>query len=519
MMDRWMCVLLGGLLWMGAGWAQAQPAGAKLLPADGIPSNFVQVLEAEGDSLWIGPLLHLTTDGGQSFAVAEADSLLNARNQVFALDVEGPLLWAGLAFATGDGGSGAGGFVFSEDGGETFTYRFPPLDALADTTVTYGGNTLRATPITAESNSAPTGLDVAPDGGVVWSANGFGGIRRSVDRGQSWQRVVLPPDDRTAIFPDSTYDFVLGPPSNRGDGSLNHVGFSLLVDETGTVWAGTAGGVNRSRPEDVTPDGRIWQRFAYEGTPGGLTGNRVVALAEQPQPGRNPVWMATWAVNQTAGDRQRFGATVTRDGGATFETALVGTRIFDFAFHGGRVYAAGGSLYISDDGGRSWRTVRSFPLADDTRFLPPDPGVRAVATTRTALWVGTEEGLLRQRFGEETWTLFRADVPLDPATPTEDVPRVDTYAYPNPFSPAADRVVRIRYPLDAARTVEVRIFDFNMNLIRRIVDDAQPLAGQDAAETAWDGTDGGGLRLPNGPYFYTVDVGGRTVQGKILLVE
>jgi len=79
--------------------------------------------------------------------------------------------------------------------------------------------------------------------------------------------------------------------------------------------------------------------------------------------------------------------------------------------------------------------------------------------------------------------------------------------------------VRIRYPLDAARTVEVRIFDFNMNLIRRIVDDAQPLAGQDAAETAWDGTDGGGLRLPNGPYFYTVDVGGHTVQGKILLVE
>jgi hypothetical protein len=35
----------------------------------------------------------------------------------------------------------------------------------------------------------------------------------------------------------------------------------------------------------------------------------------------------------------------------------------------------------------------------------------------------------------------------------------------------------------------------------------------------WDGTDRGGLRVPNGPYFYTVDTDARTVRGKILLVE
>ena len=295
--------------------------------------------------------------------------------------------------------------------------------------------------------------------------------------------------------------------------------FSVLVDETGTVWAGTAAGVNRSAPDDVQSNGRIWRRFAYDGTPAGLTGNRVVAIAEQPQPGRNPIWMATWSANQTAEDRQRFGVTVTRDGGDTFETVLVGTRALDFAFHDETVYVAGGSLYISDDGGRSWQTVRSFPLDDASRFLPDDPGVRSVATTSNALWVGTEEGLLRQRFGEDTWTLFRADVPLDPETPTEDVPRVDTYAYPNPFSPAADRVVRIRYPLEAPRDVEVQIFDFNMNLVRRITDDARPAGGQEAAEVVWDGTDRSGLRVPNGPYFYTVDVGDRVVRGKILLIE
>ena len=514
---RALCMLMMGLL----GWASsaaAQPVSQVLRPADGIPNNFVQVLQAEGDSLWIGPELHLTTDGGETFSAADVDSLVDARNQLFALDVEGPVLWAGLAFGTGNGGSGAGGFVFSTDGGETFTYRFPSLDAFGDTTVAYGSNTLAALPITTEENSAPTGIDVVRPSGVVWSASGFGGVRRSANQGESWQRVVLPPDDRDALFPDSTYDFVLGPPS-EGGGSLNHVAFSVLVDETGTVWAGTAGGVNRSTPSDVQSNGRIWRRFTYDGTPAGLTGNRVVAMAEQPESGRNPIWMATWPANQTAADRQRFGVTVTRDGGDTFETTLVGTRAFDFAFHDETVYVAGSSLYISDDDGRSWRTVRSFPLDDASRFLPDDPGVRSVATTSDALWVGTEEGLLRQRFGETTWTLFRADVPLNPETPTEEVPRVDTYAYPNPFSPAADRVVRIRYPLDTPRSVEIRIFDFNMNLVRRITDEARPTGSQDAAETVWDGTDRGGLRLPNGPYFYTVDVGDRVVRGKILLIE
>ncbi len=507
---------LGGLLLLASGAAQAQPAGAALRPVEGIPSNFVQVLEAEGDTLWVGPRLHRTTDGGASFAAAEVDALREARNQVFALDVEGPLVWAGLAFSAGGGAAGAGGFAFSEDGGETFAYRFPPLDEPDDTTVVYGDNELAATPITTETNSAPTGIDVDPQTGTVWSANGFAGLRRSTNDGQSWERVVLPPDDREALFPDSTYDFVVGPPTGRG-GSLNHIGFSVLVDETGTVWAGTAAGVNRSTPDDVRPNGRIWRRFAFDGTPNGLTGDRVVALAEQPRPGRNPIWMATWPVDTGTGERQRFGVTVTRDGGATFETVLAGTQVFDFAFRDdGRVYAAGGSLYVSDDDGRSWRTVRTFPLDDETRFLPDDPGVRAVATTPSALWVGTEEGLLRRRFGEDTWTLFRADVPLRPETPSEDVPRVDTYAYPNPFSPAADRVVRIRYELDTPRDVEVRIFDFNMTLVRRIVDPGRPAGEQ---ETVWDGTDDGGLRLPNGPYFYTVDTGGEVVRGKILLVE
>jgi hypothetical protein len=142
--------------------------------------------------------------------------------------------------------------------------------------------------------------------------------------------------------------------------------------------------------------------------------------------------------------------------------------------------------------------------------------VRAVATTTSAIWAGTDEGLLRRPIGTEAWSLFRADVPVNPETPSEAVPDVETYAYPNPFSPAADRVVRIRYELEQPADVEVRIFDFSMNLVRRIVD-----AGQSAGEqeTEWDGTDSAGLRVANGPYFYTVDTGEKTVRGKILIME
>ena len=525
--SRFFCWLVGIGLLIGAGSARGQTTLsadqlAELTPTAGIPSNFVQVLHAQGDSLWVGPLLNVTTDGGDTFLSAPQDALGNDQNQVFAFDVEGQpgggsVIWAGLAFDAGDGQAGAGGFTFSTDGGDSFTYRFPQLDSPDNQSVQYGGSTLDAAPITQEAGNAPTGVDFDPRTGDVWVAGGFSGVRRSTDQGETWDRVVLPPDSLSAINPDSTYSFFVGPPrQNRG--WLNYIAFDVLVDQSGTVWAGTAAGLNRSRPEDVRPNGRIWQRFAYNRTPDGLTGNRVIAIEEQVRSGQpNAIWMATWPFNVAQGDRQRFGVTVTRDGGATFEQMLIGERIFDLAFHDGRIYAAGDrGLFISDNDGRTWQSIRNFELSDPEAFVRSNVSVRAVATTTSAVWAGTDEGLLRRPIGAEAWSLYRADVPVNPETPSEAVPDVETYAYPNPFSPAADRVVRIRYELEQPADVEVRIFDFSMNLVRRIVD-----AGQSAGEqeTEWDGTDSAGLRVANGPYFYTVDTGEKTVRGKILIME
>jgi hypothetical protein len=197
--------------------------------------------------------------------------------------------------------------------------------------------------------------------------------------------------------------------------------------------------------------------------------------------------------------------------------------------------------------------VRDFFTAEPgggrgARTLPPDVQVRSTAVTARALWIGTNEGLLRLDRALEPylanplacpsgspfpapgttatcpedaggqfqgWRLFRVNVPTDPATPSDETPEVDAYAYPNPFAPAADRFVRIRYRLDDAARVTVRIFDFAMNRVRTLRDD-KPAGEQ---ETVWNGQDEGGLRVANGVYFYTVEGGGVDARGKILVLE
>jgi len=157
-------VMLWGLL-LGVGLidGQAQPTPfhaaqvTELLPSPGILRNSVTNLHAEGDSLWVGPFLNLTTDGGATWQVADADSLAGLRNRVYSLDVEGEVIWVGLGILQNQQIDGrtqevdiARGFLVSEDGGQTWSYRtfLAPsdtdpattgiLDLPGDTLTTYG---------------------------------------------------------------------------------------------------------------------------------------------------------------------------------------------------------------------------------------------------------------------------------------------------------------------------------------------------------------------------------------------
>src|SRR5690606_28984314 len=153
--------------------------------------------------------------------------------------------------------------------------------------------------------------------GAIWVAGWSSGIRKSLDDGRTWERVVLPPDALTEINPDSLYDFALEP--RRGNlGNFNHMGFSILIASDGTIWAGTPKGVN------VSTDGLAWRRIEPDGSSTSMTGSWVVAMEEQFTDEGSAIWLATWEATETGDLGGRSGVSVTRDGGATFEQVLVG---------------------------------------------------------------------------------------------------------------------------------------------------------------------------------------------------
>jgi hypothetical protein len=170
------------------------------------------------------------------------------------------------------------------------------LDARGDSTVRDGGQTLRALPVVVPEQSPPFDVDVHRETETVWTAGWASGFRRSDDGGKSWRRLVVPPDTLDGLHPDSSYSFEVGPQRSADQAANNYLGFSVLVDEEGTVWAGSAAGLNRA-PGGVyeDPSRLVWHRYTASNTDGGLPGNWIISIEEQPKPGRrNPVWVAAW---------------------------------------------------------------------------------------------------------------------------------------------------------------------------------------------------------------------------------
>ena len=528
---------------------------ADLVQLPGPVRNIVENLEAQGDTLWAGQRLIFTTDGGATFNFVDEPEVFTppiAPNAiVYSLDVEGDVIWVGLGFNDNSITSrpqSAAGFAFSEGRRRHLELPVPapgparrhapglwPLDPLRPPD-------RRPPALAAVRHRLRPAHARRVDGRPPERHPAARMNEETGTYARDFQRVVLPPDTLDAITPvrEEPYTFPFIPElPGLSDAGANFIAYAVLVDETGTVWAGTEAGVNRSRPEDVftfavedsTFEERAWRRTGFDGTADGLLSSAVISIEEQPlgdpafavgspENPRNPVWLTNWRPLATeVQPGEEFGAVVTRDGGETFEAVLIGTgRIFDFGFCGGAsfctdqtAWAAGADgLYVSDDDGATWRTIRDFRDADRPgRFVKRDAPVYAIATTRDALWVGTADGLLRSTDGGQTWTIFRADVPTNPETPTGQTPSVDAYAYPNPFSPNADTVVRIRHDQPSAA---IRIFDFAMTLVRAIPDAA-------AVEQAWDGFDENGNRVANGVYFYEVDTPAGTFWGKILVLE
>ncbi|MFB3057861.1 MAG: WD40/YVTN/BNR-like repeat-containing protein, partial [Ignavibacteriaceae bacterium] len=164
-------------------------------------SNSILDVIAIGDTVWLGTSrgVSVSFDRGESWTNFFGTSPFGNDN-VSAIGYNNGTFWAATARTVegiaGDVPAGTG-LKYTTDNGITWASVPQPIDADADTTVEYGINIIPALPVTVTEQNLT--FDIAFTPGTVWITSFAGGLRKSTDRGESWQRVVLPPDALDSI--------------------------------------------------------------------------------------------------------------------------------------------------------------------------------------------------------------------------------------------------------------------------------------------------------------------------------
>ena len=90
----------------------------------------------------------------------------------------------------------------------------------------------------------------------------------------------------------------------------------------------------------------------------------------------------------------------------------------------------------------------------------------------------------------------------------------------DPYSPKLDQL-KIKYSTGGKDApVTIRIFDFGMNYVRTILQNAMRNKTIASPPDFWDGKNDAGNIVPNGVYLYRVDVGSdKPLFGKIIVMQ
>jgi len=497
----------------------AQVIGPVPSPTKSIQQNGVSNMAAIGDTLWIGPGLNRNIGNANEWYKPEkADSVVNGRGRLYSISVAVDTVIGALGYtSTGDNVQTGLGYEISTDGGANWDFQPLPLDQQEDTTFVYGGKTYQKLAVTVPQQSAPFGIDHKDN--VIFSASWASGIVRSTDFGQTWQRLVLPPDRAAALNPENEYSYQYQDQNGVTHDQYNPryfnnlLGFEVMVDQAGNVWAGTAAGVNISPNALTAPvDSIRWEHITFDGSPTGLMGNWVITIKQQPQ--THKIWMTNWIASSNRGER--YGIVATADTGKTFTHYLEGQKINDISFRGNTIFAAGDNgLFVSPDGGKSWKKYGR--IQSPNTFIKASARKLSVAATTDRVWVGTDDGLASTNDQGKSWEITRVDFPLQGGNQYQsDASDVDTYAYPNPFSPTQHQYVRIKFDVKREGNVKIELYDFGMNKIRELENNT---FSKGTYEAVWDGTDAKGRRVANGTVFYRVIAPGHTAKGKILVLD
>lgn len=478
-------------------------------------SNTIIDIITLGDTIWLG------TSRGVSLSTNKGESWTNfygrpdfGTDNVSAIGFHKGIFWAATARSQEISGGqklpAGTGLKYSTDFGKTWNSINQPIDQQNDNQVQYGINTLRALPITVTVQNII--YDIAFTGNAIWIATFAGGLRRSTDRGNSWQRIVLPPDNRNSISPNDSLDFCLSPVGGNfcSVGNLNHRVFSLVALNDSTLLVGTANGINKTtNANDLYPS---WVKFNHQNQSNPISGNFITALAYNKL--TNTIWASTWKAEDP---NEYYGASFSNDGGLNWQTTLNNERPHNFAFklHQPIVLTANGA-FRSTDNGKSWILPNSIfdfnsglPLRTTTFY--------SAGVTGDYIFLGSDDGLarLKENFGtlwQGQWKLYFASSPLS----SND----EVYCYPNPFSPRQD-LLKFRYSTKGVlEKVTIRIYDFAFNYVSTVIQNAPRISNLEGSPDFWDGRDANGNFVPNGVYFYRIDIGdSNSYFGKILVLQ
>lgn len=484
--------------------------------------NSISNIAAYGDTLWVGPQLARNIGNTMNWFVADTDSVARGRGRVYSFALAQDTVFVGLGYITEDGDNQVQtmmGFYLSTDGGNTWSFINPPLDNVNDTTIRYGGQDIPSLAIVVPQQAPP--YNVAFKGETLFTAAWALGLRRSTDLGLTWERILLPPYELDELTPEGTYDFEFNPRTPNANtemgrkypnGWTNFLGFSVMIDSDGHVWAGTAGGLNISDNALTAPADSIrWRHIRAEGGINGMLGNWIIRQRQNPYDKK--VWMTNWIT--LPGDRQ--GLVATTDKGLTFEQHLVNEDILDITFNGPTIFAAGrNGLFISPDNGSTW--IKQPQIRSANSFLKVTVSFQTATTTSDRVWIGTNDGLISTTNNGQTWEIIRVDFPMSggniyQSSSTE----TNTYAYPSPFSRTQDSIVRIRFNTSSTGTASIELMDFGMDRIIRLPDVQVNQPG--VYEVSWNGLNADGNRVANGPVFYSIKVGSERINGKFLILD
>jgi len=467
-------LLISGLT--QAQWLASYQMGPAVEPKTGLAGNGITDIRADETALWFGTghgLSRWRSDSEGFISLDETHGL--GRGSVSALWVHGDTLL--VATAT-----------------DTITPIQPePFPKGTGISLSFdGGASWKQVPQPGPTPIQNVTYDIELLHGVLWITSWGGGVRKSLDWGDTWLEAA----------PDSFNFDPLG--------KLNHRGFSVIVAGE-DLWVGTAGGINRS-----SDDGASWRNFNHTNQTQPISGNFIVALAYQKASMADVIWAATW---KAEAEDEFYAVSFSFDGGQHWQTALKDEKAHNFAFDGDAVYVATDSgLFKSIDMGASWYQFPSISSrVSGERIYSQE--VYSAAVQRANLWVGTADGLARTRDNGYSWDIFRSFQPTGPKNGTR------TYAYPNPFSPVRHNLlddvghVRFQYNTLANTYVTVKVFDFAMELVTTVVKDKFRAGPGDYAEV-WDGRNDYGDAVANGVYFYRVDLeGDGSYWGKVMIVN